>query len=254
MIAAFALMFFLFAFAAVLGFGSVLLTATVVVLGIGAAVGALRLLRTLRPWAALHKRPLAGGEAATRLAARARRVPSAVVRQTESLVRSFRENRPAARLPNLPIRARRPRLGSRRGPVRSAPERRRKAYSLNAQGVRCRRVGRHSSAAEMHLAALQTLRELGDRQGEALTLNNLGLAMAPDHDEAALDHLEQAVVILRELSDEQHEGQVMANLGFVHRRRGRDRQAADCLRTALEKLDPDSGEYRRVAEQLRRAG
>jgi tetratricopeptide (TPR) repeat protein len=253
MVAASSLLLFLFAFAAVLGFASLLLTATVVVLGIGAALGALRVLRTLRPWAALRQRPLAGGKAVTALAARTRRVPRAVFSRVESIVRSWRRNRPAARVPHLPMGARRLRPGSQRVPARSAPERRRKAYSLNAQGVRCRRVGRHTSAVEMHLAALQTLRELGDRQGEALTLNNLALAVAHDDDEAALDHFEQAVAILRELSDEQHEGQVIANLGFVHRRRGRDRQAADCLRTALEKLHPESHEYRRVAEQLRRA-
>lgn len=220
MLAAAALVLFLSGFALALGFGSLLLTATVALLGIGSVVGALRLLRTPRPRAVLRECGLAGRKAATRVAARS----------------------------SSSGRARKPR---RRAP--SVAERRREAYSLNADGVRCRRLGRRSLAAEKHLAALETLRELRDRRGEALTLNNLALAQADDDDGAALDHLEEALAILRELSDEQHEGQVIANLGFVHRRRGRDREAANCLRAALEKLHPDSGEYRRVEEQLRRA-
>jgi tetratricopeptide (TPR) repeat protein len=98
------------------------------------------------------------------------------------------------------------------------------------------------------------VRAAGDRRGEALTLNNLALALAKTgHDDAALDHFEAALAILRELDDEQREGQVFANLGLMHGRRGRREQAVGCLQVALEKLDPDSSAYRRVEEQLRRA-
>jgi Tetratricopeptide repeat len=138
-------------------------------------------------------------------------------------------------------------------PEVSTTKRRRQALSLNAQGAHDRRSGRYEEAAEKHREALARLRELGDRPGEALTLNNLALALAHVDDEAALAHFAQALAILRELADEQHEGQVVANLALVHRRRGREEQATDCLRAALEKLDPHSREYRRVEEQLRRA-
>jgi tetratricopeptide (TPR) repeat protein len=98
------------------------------------------------------------------------------------------------------------------------------------------------------------MRAAGDRRGEALTLNNLALAFThAGQDDAALDHFERALAILRELDDGQREGQVFANLGLMHGRRGRHEQAVGCLQVALDKLDPDSHEYRRVEEQLRRA-
>jgi tetratricopeptide (TPR) repeat protein len=98
------------------------------------------------------------------------------------------------------------------------------------------------------------MRGAGDRRGEALTLNNLALALAhAGQDDAALARFEEALAILRELDDEQREGQVFANLGLMHGRRGRREQALGCLQVALDKLDPASHEYRRVEEQLRRA-
>jgi tetratricopeptide (TPR) repeat protein len=125
---------------------------------------------------------------------------------------------------------------------------------LNARGTEYRRNGDHSRAVEAHSEALSVVRAAGDRRGEALTLNNLALALAKTgHDDAALDHFEAALAILRELDDEQREGQVFANLGLMHGRRGRREQAVGCLQVALEKLDPDSSAYRRVEEQLRRA-
>jgi tetratricopeptide (TPR) repeat protein len=154
----------------------------------------------------------------------------------------------------------RPRLGRPRipqltipRPVRRAPSRR-QALRLNARGAAHRRSGQHRRAVEAHSEALSLMRAAGDRRGEALTLNNLALAFThAGQDDAALDHFERALAILRELDDGQREGQVFANLGLMHGRRGRHEQAVGCLQVALDKLDPDSHEYRRVEEQLRRA-
>jgi Flp pilus assembly protein TadD len=101
---------------------------------------------------------------------------------------------------------------------------------------------------------LAIVRDLGDQHAEALTLNNLGLALAQEGaDASAVQHLERAVTVLRELGDEEHEGQVIANLGFVHGRQGRSEEAATLLHEALEKLPPESSAYRQVEEQLSRA-
>ena len=97
------------------------------------------------------------------------------------------------------------------------------------------------------------MRDLGDRRAEALTLNNLALALAHTGVPTALQHFEQSLVVLRELGDEEHEGQVIANLGFVHRREGRSDEAETLLNQALGKLPPGSSAYRHVEEQLRRA-
>jgi tetratricopeptide (TPR) repeat protein len=128
------------------------------------------------------------------------------------------------------------------------------ARQLNEHGAQLRREGDYEGAAEQHLAALAIVRELGDRRAEALTLNNLALALVHTGSVAlAVERFEQALVILRELGDKEHEGQVIANLGFVRRRQGRDEDAEFLLTAALDKLPPESFAYRHVEEQLRRA-
>jgi tetratricopeptide (TPR) repeat protein len=129
-----------------------------------------------------------------------------------------------------------------------------RARRLNELGAQLRREGDHEQAAEQHLAALAIVRELGDRQAEALTLNNLALALVHTGSVAlAVERFEQALVLLRELGDKEHEGQVIANLGFVRRRQGRDEDAEFLLSAALDKLPPESSAYRHVEEQLRHA-
>ena len=138
-------------------------------------------------------------------------------------------------------------------PVAIDPQR--QALRLNELGAELRREGKYEAAAEQHRAALAIVRALGDRQAEALTLNNLALALV--HSDGgvavAVQHFEQAQGILRELGDEEHEGQVIANLAVVRRRQGRDDDAESLLHRALDKLPPESSAYRQVEEQLRRA-
>jgi tetratricopeptide (TPR) repeat protein len=147
-------------------------------------------------------------------------------------------------------------LRKRRVSTRRAAERDalRKTSLLNARGVELRRSGDFDEAIAAHAQALELVRELGDRNAEAMTLNNLALALGQaGDDDGARVRLEESAAILRELGDDHHEGQVIANLGFLHGRRGRREQAFSCLEAALDKLDPTSHAYRRVEEQLRRA-
>jgi tetratricopeptide (TPR) repeat protein len=103
-------------------------------------------------------------------------------------------------------------------------------------------------------AALAIVRDLGDRRAEALTLNNLALALVHTGSvSVAVQHFEQALDVLRELGDVEHEGQVIANVGFVRLRQGRDEDAESLLHAALDKLPPESSAYHRVEAQLRRA-
>lgn len=132
---------------------------------------------------------------------------------------------------------------------------RRQARWLNRLGLQLRRQREYEQAAARHRAALAIVRELGDEQAEAMTLNNLALALV--HTDggvpAAVKDFEQALDLLRGLGDEEHEGQVIANLASVRRRQGRDEDAETLLNAALDKLPPESEAYRQVEEQLRRA-
>jgi tetratricopeptide (TPR) repeat protein len=231
-LAASALGIFFVGFAVTLGFGELLLIGGAGLFTVGAVAGAVLLLRGA-PIRVGASRAEVGLRNAARLGRRGLRRGASVF---PARIADWRG--PARRL---------------RQPALSRTRRRRQALSLNAEGAHHRRRGQYGAAVEKHGEALATLRELGDRPGEALTLNNLALALARHDDEAALAHFAEALAILRELADEQHEGQVVANLALVHRRRGREQQATDCLRAALEKLDPHSREYRRVEEQLQRA-
>lgn len=146
------------------------------------------------------------------------------------------------------------RLGDSAGKRASESWLRRKINRLNAQGAELRRRGDSSAAIESHRAALELVREVGDSSAEAMTLNNLALALGHAGDEhAAIEHFDEAAVILRSLEDDHHEGQVLANLGLLHGRGGRHEQAVYCLEAALGKLDRGSRAFQRVEEQLRRA-
>ena len=126
------------------------------------------------------------------------------------------------------------------------------ALRANAAGVQLRRDGAYAEAAEQHREALAIFRELGDRRSEALTLNNLALALDRAGDPAALDLFEESATILGDLGEKQQEGEVIANLALAFRRRGSEERSAEVLELALEKLNPESQAYRKV-EELRRA-
>jgi tetratricopeptide (TPR) repeat protein len=139
-------------------------------------------------------------------------------------------------------------------PVAPPAEQHRRALELNARGAQLRTEGHPDQAAEQHRQALAIFRRLGDRSGEAPTLNSLALALEEAGDtDAAVERFEQALTILRDEGDERHEGRVIANLGFTMLRHGEDDRARDLLEAALQKLDPESRTAQQVVEQLRRA-
>jgi tetratricopeptide (TPR) repeat protein len=137
-------------------------------------------------------------------------------------------------------------------PARSTTDVQRDALRANAAGSQLRRAGAHAEAAEQHRVALELYRSVGDRRAEALTLNNLALALDRAGDSASLELFEEAATILGDLGEEEREGQVIANLALAFRRRGRDEQSGEVLEVALGKLNPESQEYRKL-EELRRA-
>lgn len=145
---------------------------------------------------------------------------------------------------------------SEQRPVRSRDRYRlqKEALRLNTAGSDARRRGDPQRASELHLEALEAVRELGDRTAEALTLNNLALALGAAGDEdASIARFSEAHAVACELGAPKYEGLIAANLATAYRRRGYEQQAVQFLHVALEKLPPSSGAYHRVEEELERA-
>lgn len=75
----------------------------------------------------------------------------------------------------------------------------------------------HEVAVKSCQKALATFRQMNDRRGEGLALNNLGVAYNSlgDYKQAIVYH-EQSLAIARELKDRLGEGQSLGNLGRAH--------------------------------------
>lgn len=130
----------------------------------------------------------------------------------------------------------------------------REAVRLNATGTQQRRSGRYDEAVEYHRQALEILRALGDRRSVALTQSNLALALSHAGDDVwAVGLFEEAAATLHELGDEEGEARIMANLGVTHRRHGRPQEGDNVLELALSKLTPASSAYQVIEAELRRA-
>jgi tetratricopeptide (TPR) repeat protein len=139
--------------------------------------------------------------------------------------------------------------------LRTQRDARVEAFTLNAEAATLRHQGAHEAALAAGERALELTRQLGDRRAEALTLNGIGLTQARSGDEAgAVDSYEAAIAILTSLGDSHGAGRVLANLGALHLDRGDEDEARARWNDALERLEPDSPEHARTAEQLRLAG
>ncbi len=84
-----------------------------------------------------------------------------------------------------------------------------------------------------HRIALDSARRLGDRQGEAWVLNNLGYALGITGDSDSIGCLEQALSIRREIGDRIGEAQAANNLADAYRALGKREEALELLHRAL---------------------
>ena len=87
---------------------------------------------------------------------------------------------------------------------------------------------------ETHQIALASVRQLGDRRGEAMVLNNLGMGYARRRLDDAIGCFEQAMDIRREIGDLPGEAQTAANLADTYLRIDRVEEALDLLQRALD--------------------
>jgi DNA-binding SARP family transcriptional activator len=74
------------------------------------------------------------------------------------------------------------------------------------------RRGYHGDWISTHKVALASVQRLGDRRGEGLILNNLGMAYEFTDVDAAVGYLRQAILIRREMGDHRGEVQSANNL------------------------------------------
>ena len=83
-------------------------------------------------------------------------------------------------------------------------------------GQRFQAFDEGDAALDRYQRALAIRRAIGDREGEAATLNNIGgLYMRRDR-AAALDHYQQALAIRRAVGDRQGEAATLNNIGTMH--------------------------------------
>ncbi len=85
-----------------------------------------------------------------------------------------------------------------------------------------------------HRIALVSARQVGNRQGEAWVLNNLGIALVTTGHSEGIGLLEQALAIRREIGDRMGETQAANNLADAYQRLGRADEALGPLRRALD--------------------
>jgi DNA-binding SARP family transcriptional activator len=82
--------------------------------------------------------------------------------------------------------------------------------------------------------ALDSARQVGDRQGEAWILNNLGDALGFTRHDEGIDCLERSLAIRREIGDRMGEAQAANNLADAYHWLGRTDEALELYRLALE--------------------
>jgi tetratricopeptide (TPR) repeat protein len=82
--------------------------------------------------------------------------------------------------------------------------------------------------------ALENVRQVGNRQGEAWILNTLGDALGQTRQSEGIDCLERSLAIRREIGDRMGEAQAANNLADAYQRLGRTDEALDLYGRALE--------------------
>ncbi len=109
------------------------------------------------------------------------------------------------------------------------------AWKLPVAATVC--FDRHGDRAEWlttHRIALASVRQLGDRRGEAWVLNNLGMVLGQQRVNDAVGYFEQALAILRDTGDQRDQARAVNNLAFCYLILGRHDEAVSALLDALQ--------------------
>jgi DNA-binding SARP family transcriptional activator len=85
-----------------------------------------------------------------------------------------------------------------------------------------------------HRVALDSARQVGNRQGEAWVLNNLGLALGATRDSEGISCLERSLALRHEIGDRAGEAQAAGNLADTYTRVGRPEEAIELFGRARD--------------------
>ena len=108
-----------------------------------------------------------------------------------------------------------------------------RARALFALGTLCHPMGNERDTERLAMRALEAFRVLGDRRGQAVALNAIGLARRMMHQpEAARRDFEEVATIWRELGQEQSVAQTLVNLASVAADEGDIARAIELFREA----------------------
>ena len=95
-------------------------------------------------------------------------------------------------------------------------------------------LGQKQEALGYYEQALRIRREVGDRRGQGVALNNLGLMYNTlGQQQEALSYFEQSLQIHRNIKDRREEGRTLCNLGLVYVALGQKQEALDYYEQAL---------------------
>jgi tetratricopeptide (TPR) repeat protein len=100
--------------------------------------------------------------------------------------------------------------------------------------ILCNRRGNWADCIAMHRIGLDSARKVGNRQGEAWILNNLGDALGVVRDPEAIELLQESLAIREEIGDHPGQTQALNNLADAYDDLGRREEAVVKLRQALE--------------------
>jgi CHAT domain-containing protein/tetratricopeptide (TPR) repeat protein len=108
------------------------------------------------------------------------------------------------------------------------------AFTLAAIGHVYRSLGQPGRAVEYYQKSLPIMRLMGDRQGEAMDLNNMGKAYALQGDqEKAIESYNQALPIMRAVGDRRGEAAALSNFGEALRALDQPSKALEYFSQAL---------------------
>jgi tetratricopeptide (TPR) repeat protein len=115
-------------------------------------------------------------------------------------------------------------------------------------------MGESDQAMDAYRAALQLFQAVGDRRGEASSINNIGLLYSALGDkQKALDDYEQALRLFKDIGDRRRQAYSLHNIGMIHGDWGEHNKALEYFSQALQ-LSQDVGDRRMAATTLDNSG
>ncbi len=109
-----------------------------------------------------------------------------------------------------------------------------RAQALNQTGKQFFHIGEYEKAQTYLQQSLAIQQEIGDRQGEGATLNNIsGIYQAQGDYQTALDYLQRALAIMQEIGNRQGKGATLNNISQIYHAQGDYKTAIGYLQQTL---------------------